>query len=140
MKTVPPNVELLALAEALATYMPHFVPLTTPATSTAFDGDLYDVDNDGTTIDLSTSFGIPAGVKAVTISISGRCPTVGKRFSIGPSATYGYALELLSQVSNAYIANSGVVPCDANGDVYFTTDAVHGAEWAIYMRIWGYWI
>ena len=117
-----------------------FVPLATPATSTAFDGDLYDVDNDGAVIDLSASFGIPAGVKAVSISVAGYCATVGKRFRIGPSSTYGDALEIHCQAANVWSDNSGVVPCDANGDVYFTTDAVHGAEFAVYMRIWGYWI
>ena len=136
MKDVTRRVERLEAEETPR----RFVPLITPATSTAFDGDLYDVDNDGTTIDLSASFGIPAGVKAIAVSISGTCLTAGRRFRIGPSATYGYALAIHSVVANQWIDNSGVVPCDANGDIYFTTDAVHGAEFGIYMRIWGYWI
>ena len=117
-----------------------FVPLTTPATSTAFDGDLYDVDNDGAIIDLSASFGIPAGVKAVVVSVAASCPTVGKAFRVGTSSTSYYTLEVHSQAANVWTDNNGVVPCDANGDIYFMTDAVDGAEFTVWMRIYGYWI
>lgn len=117
-----------------------FVPLTTPATSTAFDGDLYDVDNDGVTIDLSVVFGLPARVKAVNLGVSVQCPTVGRFWRVGPSAAYGHAFELHTQVANQWMSGLGACPCDANGDIYFTTSAIHGTEMVVYMRIWGYWI
>lgn len=117
-----------------------FIPLATPATSTAFDGDLYDVDNDEVTVDTSASFGIPAGVKAVLIGVSARCPTIGKAFRIGPSSLNFYAMELHSQVASGWIDAHGIAPCNADGDIYIQTDAEHGAEFEIWMEISGYWI
>ena len=137
MKTVPPNVELLALAEALATYMPRFIPLG--AYVTIINGTAYDVDNDGVVLDLS-SFGLPAGMKAVALSITGTCPTAAKWFRVGPDSTNNNHVELREPVANGWICVSGICGCDANGDSYVTTDAVHGAEFTIYARVTGYWI
>ena len=117
-----------------------FVPLTTPATSTAFDGDLYDVDNDEAVIDLSASFGLPAGIKAVSLGLWSTCATVGKEFSLRRAAGGLPAVAVYTQVANQQNFCAGIVPCDANGDIYFTTTAVHGAECAVYIRINGYWI
>ena len=133
--------ELLRRVERLeAVESGTFVPLTTPATSTSWDGDLYDVDNDDVTIDLSAAFGIPAGVKAIFAEIDGTCVTAGKLQGIGPNATYWYCLAERVQVSNLFNGQRGIVPCDANGDVYYHTDAVHGAEFSCHIRIWGYFI
>lgn len=139
MKTVPPNVELLTLAEALATYMPHFVPLTQNLTGTEFNGETYD-DTDNGIIDLSVTFGAPAGIKAIYVNMLISCPTVGKRVSLGPSSSYPSAMHALAQVSKAWVSQAGIVPCDSNGDVYFSTDAVAGSGARVYIRIWGYWI
>ena len=140
MKTVPANVELLALAEALAPLMPQFVPLAISATSTAFDGDLYDTDNDEAIIDLSASFGLPAGIKAVSVQLWGVCPTVSKTFTLQRDSEAIPSLMIYTQTANVFMFGSGVVPCDANGDIYFLTDAVHGAEMTVFIRINGYWI
>ena len=117
-----------------------FVPLTTPATSTDWDGDLYDVDNDEVTIDLSAAFGIPAEVKAVSLILYASCPTVGQYAALQTVTGINAAVEVRTQVANVLTANSGIVPCDANGDIFFRTNAVHGAEVTVYIRIFGYWI
>jgi hypothetical protein len=120
-----------------------FVPLNARATSNAWDGDLYDVDNDGTTIDLQAAapgFALPAGIRAVAVALTGRCATAGKYLTLGYDASNVGAVSVRSQVTNLWIDSSGIVPCDANGDIYFETDAVHGAEFAAFLRIYGYFI
>ena len=117
-----------------------FVPLATPATSTAWDGDAFD-SGDNATIDLSAVFGIPAGVKAVLIRYTFNCPEVGKIVRFGPSsATSTSAIEQYSQIASRYISQDGVVVCDANGDIYFSTTAVNGQEANVWLFIHGYWI
>lgn len=118
-----------------------YAPLTTPATSTNWDGDAKDSDNNGT-IDLSSVFSLPAGIKAVVVTLHAKnLSAAGKYCNLGPSSTYYYALSLLvHSTDNTYFAASQTVPCDANGDIYFWTDAAHGAECDVYIRIWGYYI
>jgi len=114
-----------------------FVPFR--ATSTSWDGDLkYDANNG--VIDLSAVFGLPAGIKAIEATLQVACATVGKTVTLGASSAYRYQLVQETQVANAYISNTGKVTCDANGDVYFWTDAVTAAKAAVYLVIYGYYI
>jgi hypothetical protein len=114
-----------------------FVPLV--AYVSILSGAAYDTDNDEVTLDLSVS-GIPAGVKAVSLQVTGICATAGKYVRFGPNATYPIAVELREPVANGWVSVGGICPCDANGDIYVTTDAAHGAEFTIYAKVTGYFI
>lgn len=116
-----------------------YVPLSTPLTSTSWDGDNKTSSNNGT-IDLSSVFGVPAGIKAVKLSVQLQCNTAGKYANFGINSTYNYMLGQIIQVANAKIVMQGDVNCDSNGDIYFATDAATGSEMSVYVRIWGYYI
>lgn len=110
--------------------------LTTPLTSTSWDGD-----NKGTgdraIIDLSAVFGVPAGVKAVLMTIQTQGNAASEYIRFGPNSTYNYALTCRTQVANVINIASGIVPCDANGDVYcYPSTTVE----SVYVWIWGYFL
>lgn len=119
---------------------PNLVRLNPPATSTSWDADAKDVDNNGI-IDLSTVFSLPAGIKGVFAKLSAKnTSAAGKYSSLGADSTNAYAL-VVTPLSTAdiYISNGpALVPCDANGDIYFKTDAAHGAENTVAIQIYGY--
>jgi hypothetical protein len=110
--------------------------LTTPLTSTSWDGDTKTTGNRGI-IDLSAVFGVPAGVKAIIayLQIKDSNPNVYGR--IGPSETYNYTLTVRTQVANIYSNDTGIVPCDSNGDIYFYNSEELDE---VFIQIWGYWL
>jgi len=104
-------------------------------TSAAWDGDAKVAANG--IIDLSAVFGLPAGVKAVAVNARLQDETVGNENRISKSSTNLYeGIAGLVSVTNVSMRYAGVVPCDSNGDIYFSqsgeTDQV-----AIYIT--GYW-
>jgi hypothetical protein len=107
--------------------------LTTPLTSTSWDGDSKTSANNGT-IDLSAVFGVPAGVTAVLVRLSARSTSVTDYGLLGPSSGQPNALVARTQVANIYIDTMGIVPCDGSGDMYFTAS---GTVLTI-IEIWGY--
>lgn len=109
------------------------VPLAAHLTSSSWDGD---AKNASTSIDLQSVFNAPAGIKAVMVRMVARDETAGVGFYVGTSASY-LAVGNYTQVANAYIAASGVSPCDANGDIYFW---LSGELDEVYIYIYGYWI
>jgi len=111
--------------------------LTTPLTSTSWDGDTKGT-GDRATVDLSAVFGVPAGVKAVLMSIQTTDDTAEQYIRFGPNSTYNFTLTCRTQVANQTANVSGIVPCDANGDVYCypSNDYILG----VYVWIWGYWL
>ena len=113
-----------------------FVPLTTPLTSTSWDGD-----NKGTgdraIVDLSTVFGVPAGVKAVLMSIQTTGDAANDYICFGPNSGNSFALTCRTTVASQIAHASGIVPCDANGDVYYYTQ---GTVEGVWVWIWGYWL
>jgi len=113
-----------------------FVPLTTPLTSIDWDGD-----NKGTgdraTVDLSAVFGVPAGVKAVLMSIQTTGDAANDYIRFGPNSGNSFALTCRTQVNNQITHANGIVPCDANGDIYCHTS---GTVESVYVWIWGYWL
>jgi len=121
-----------------------FVPLTTPLSSTAWDGDAYSTVATSTLIDLSAVFGVPAGVKAVLVSVAVRDSAAwgagGYGLNLGPSSTYYYANSTTCYGGNLYGRGYGPVPCDANGDLYYRCQASGAGTLDIDLRIWGYWI
>ena len=122
-----------------------FVPLTTPLTSTSWDGDAYST-TAKTKIDLSVVFGVPAGVKAVLVrmvardswSSSGYC-----QIGLSPNNTAdSVALQAYLQgvANDVYVTTSGIVPCDVNGDVYYQVTASGAGTLDVVIQIWGYWL
>ena len=114
-----------------------FIALTTPLTSTSWDGDKKGL-ADRAIVDLSAVFGVPASVKAVLMSIQTTDDTAAQYIRFGPDATNNFTLTCRTQVANQAANVSGVVPCDANGDVYCypSNDYILG----VYVWIWGYWL
>lgn len=116
------------------------VGLATPATSTSWDGDAKDSDNNGI-IDLSSVFGLPSGIKGVFVKFSVKnTSTAGKWAALGPSSSSRYSIvQTPRDTLDIWLSNGPVfVPCDANGDVYFSTNAAHGAENSVAIQIYGY--
>ena len=122
-----------------------FVALTTPKTSTSWDGDARSTTGK-TKIDLSEVFSIPAGVKAILVrlvardsgSSSGYC-----QFALSPNNTAGsVAIQAyLEGVANdVYVTANGVVPCDSGGDVYYQITASGTGTLDAFIEIWGWWL
>jgi hypothetical protein len=120
--------------------------LTTPLTSTDWDGDSFSTTYNKTLIDLSTVFGVPAGVKAILVrldvsdsgSSSGLC-----QIGLSPNNTpNSVALQvyLRGVLNGAYVSENGIVPCDANGDIYYQILASGTGTFSALMQIWGYWL
>jgi hypothetical protein len=42
--------------------------------------------------------------------------------------------------NDSYARAQGVIPCDANGDVYYQTAASGSGTLDVSLEIWGYWI
>ena len=118
--------------------------LTTPLTSTAWDGDAYSTTSK-TKIDLSSVFGVPAGVKAVLVKVALRDSASASglyyiQFS-GVSSGTGYSLTVPAiPVNDRYGYGQGIVPCNANGDIYYQLTASGTNTMDVYLEIWGYWL
>ena len=118
--------------------------LTTPLTSTAWDGDSFSTTSK-TLIDLSAVFGVPAGVKAVLVKVALRDSASASglyyiQFS-GVSSGTGYSLTVPAiPVNDRYGYGQGIVPCNANGDIYYNIVASGSGTMDIYLEIWGYWL
>lgn len=124
-----------------------FVPLTTPLTSTSFDGDSFSDVSTCTVIDLSTAFSAPAGIKAVSVRVQARdsasATTDDLHFSLCSStSTDSWAVSARpSKLTNDHWATaSGVVPCNADGDIYYICDASGSDTLDAIIVIFGYWI
>jgi hypothetical protein len=115
-----------------------FHPLETPATSTSWDGD--GKSDSAATVDLSSVFGLPAGIKAVAIRLQAdEVGTGDGSLSVGPSSSYPQAVKARS---NAGVEdnNSGICPCDSNGDIYVTVNAQETNSLECTIEIYGYWL
>lgn len=120
--------------------------LTTPLTSTAWDGDAYST-TAKTKIDLSSVFSAPAGIKAVVVQIisrdSGSAADNTIFFGISPNDTASsLAVMCTSRMlpNDTLVYETGICPCDSNGDIYYQIDASGSATMDCYIRIWGYWV
>jgi len=119
--------------------------LTTPLTSTNWDGDAKSAAGP-TKLDMSAVFtGYPnMAVKAVLLRVAARdsasIGTPGLYFSVGPSATYYYALQANPPGADVLSSNTGICPCDANGDIYYKINASGSGTCDCWLEVWGYWI
>ena len=110
--------------------------LTTPLTSTAWDGDTKST-ADRAIVDLSTVFSVPAGVKAVLISIQTQADAVNDYIRFGPNSGNNFTLTCRTAVAGQIAHASGIVPCDANGDIYCYPS---GTIENVYVWVWGYFL
>lgn len=113
----------------------HAVFLTTPLTSTSWDGDTKTT-ADRAIIDLSAVFGVPAGIKAVDIRIQINSAVAGDYIRFGPNSTYNYQVVCRQQVVGIISHSNGKVNCDSNGDIYCYPS---GTIANVFLEIWGYW-
>ena len=123
-----------------------FVPLTTPLTSTSWDGDSISTQATGVLIDLSATHGVPAGVKAVMVRCyirdSASATTNNLYFSLssGSTSTAQFAVRC-SGLPNDYLTDvSGIVPCNADGDIYYRCATSGTGTMDVWIVITGYWL
>lgn len=143
------NEEIVQIWEKLRTRVleaaaPKFYPLAAPLTSTSWDGDSFST-TAKTKIDLSAVFGAPAGVKAVLIWVGIRDSgsAGGDTYLVlGPtnSAGVGVSVGPSGRANDAWERAQLVVPCDANGDIYYQVAASGASTMDIFLQIDGYWL
>jgi hypothetical protein len=119
---------------------------TTPLTSTSWDGDARS-DTLKTKIDLSEVFGVPAGVKAVLVQLiardSGSATDQTVFFGVSPNNVNGSNILMAvprGLPNDTMVYATGVVPCDANGDIYYEVNASGTLTMDCWIRIWGWWL
>ena len=140
LKRVEREVERLRVKES-----GKFIALTTPLTSTAWDGDAFST-TAKTKIDLSEVFSIPAGVKAILVRLVARDSGSSSGYNyigLSPNNTDGsVAVQAYLQgvPNDVLITSSGICPCDANGDVYYQITASGTGTLDAWLEIWGYWL
>ena len=117
--------------------------LTTPLTSTAWDGDPYSTNATSIEIDLSTVFGVPEGVKAVLMRVVARdSATWGTntlRVQFGPTDASYYELPVYPAGGDVYAVNTGVLPC-SNGNIWYRITASGSGTMDVWIEIWGYYL
>ena len=121
-----------------------FTFLTSPLTSTSFDGDSFST-TAKTKIDLSAAFSAPAGIKAIDVTIkakdSGSAGAVCL-FALSPNdtaASYVLVCKPHDRANDTNEWSSDTVPCDASGDVYYQCIASGADTLDVTIEIWGYW-
>ncbi len=115
--------------------------LTTPLTSTSWDGDAHST-TAKTLIDLSAVFGVPAGVRAVLLFIwvrdSGSAST-DTYLILGPTSTNLVGMAVDPHTVNDRIKRGWlIVPCDANGDIYYQIGASGSGTFDVCIQVFGY--
>src|SRR5574340_1088389 len=143
---MPDNMSSLATQLQARTRGPRWHYLTTPLTSTSWDGETYST-TAKTLIDLSATFGVPAGVRAVYVRLFAKDTASAGASGVyialsGTSTVSLHALGLFCDraVNNALISVSGEVPCDANGDIYYQVGASGVNTMTVDLQIWGYYL
>ena len=136
--------EVVAIETAIGVNPAKWTFLAEPLTSTSWDGDAHSTEAK-TLIDLSAVFGVPAGVKAVmfagcyirdSASAANDCWLI-----LGPTNTnlVGNAVTCPS-VNDRPGRFNFIVPCDANGDIYYQCAASGVGTLDIFLQIWGYYL
>ena len=120
--------------------------LTSPLTAVAWTNAAYST-TAKTLIDLSTVFGVPVGVKAVAVRLEARdngsaaATAFNCWVGLSPNNTSGSLAQCLwlAGVPNDFIRESdAVIPCDANGDIYYQINATGAGTMDVWIEIWGY--
>ncbi len=117
---------------------------TTQMASTSWDGDSFST-TAKTLIDLSSVFGVPAGVNAVLVRTlvrdAGSVGNINVFLALSPNdiAISGPHWNRPAGLPNDYWSEAlGICPCDINGDIYYQIDASGTDTMDVYMEIWGY--
>ena len=122
---------------------PTIVWLTSPLTSTSWDGDAYST-TAKTVIDLSSVFSVPANVKAVMVRLfirdSGSAAAANNWMILSPNATAdeGMGVLIAGVANDEWRENSFWVTCDSNGDIYYQITASVASAMDVYLQIWAY--
>ena len=124
-------------------WFPTWHYLQVPLTSTSWDGDSYST-TAKTLIDLSAVFGVPAGVKAVLLFVWVRdsgSATNDTYLILGPTNSNLVGMAIDPHAVNDRIRRATIiVPCDANGDIYYQIGASGAGTFDVFIQIWGYYI
>jgi len=80
---------------------------------------------------------LPAGIKAVAVYLAYTAANNGDNGQLEKSSGNGTAVFAICPDAAEYGSGSGIVNCDANGDIYFTTNQ---ATNTVYLFIHGYFI
>ena len=97
-----------------------------------------------TLIDLSAVFGAPDGIKAILVKTTIRdSGSAGGdySFSLTPASGSGeiaFTSRCSGLPNDSYTTEAGIVPCDANGDVYYQIAASGTGTMDVTVQIWGY--
>ena len=126
------------------TSQPQFYPLTTLLTSTAWEGAARSTTSK-TLIDLSAVFGVPAGVKAVSViaAVRDSASATGEYYMcLSPVNTAGVGPKIACSglANDKFGYESFIVPCDSNGDIYYQIVASGTGTFDAYLQIQGYWL
>jgi len=121
-----------------------YVPLTTPLTSTSWNGDSYST-TAKTKIDLSSVFSAPAGIKAIEVYVALRdsgSDGAETWMILAPNdtANQGKYFACSGLSNDEYAREGNIVPCDANGDIYYQINASGSGTMDVWIEIWGYWV
>jgi hypothetical protein len=117
--------------------------LTTPLTSTSWDGDARSTTS-ATKIDTSAVFGVPDGVKALIVRVLARdsatFPNTSTYFQIGSSSSANNQIRLYPVGGDIMATVTGICNCDANGDIYYSLASSGTDTMDCWIYIWGYWL
>jgi hypothetical protein len=129
---------------SLAAMPPVFVPLTTPLTSTSWDGDAFSTTGK-TLIDLASTFtGVPDNIKAVLLRAdirdSGAAATDAWLVLSPNNTNYeGIALSCVP-ANDRWLRSTVPIPCNADGNIYYQCSATGAGTLDILLQVWGYWL
>lgn len=118
--------------------------LTTPLTSVAWDGDSYST-TAKTLIDMSAVFGVPANIKSVyikTVTRDSGSAAGDLALILGPTNAAGVGLfnRCSGKTNDALEEEAMIVPCDANGDIYYQIIASGAGNMDVWIQVWAYWL
>jgi len=123
---------------------PTWLTSTTRLVSGNWNGDSY-----GTTaktlIDLSAVFGAPANIKSVLMQVrirdSGSAAN-DRWILLAPDnvAGEGVSTRCSGLANDALSDHQVIVPCDANGDIYYQINASGVGAMDVWLQIWGYFL
>ena len=121
-----------------------FHALAAPLTSASWAGNSFSSVGTPTQIDLSAVFGLPVGITAVLlysdVNDSAALGTDGLYFTCGPSSSYYYSTLNAPIGGDVSSIKTEMVPCDANGDIWYRIGASGSNTMDIRLQIVGYWL
>ena len=123
---------------------PQFYPLTTALISTSWNGNSFSTTSK-TLIDLSSVFGVPAGVKAVYVQMAIRdsaSSTTDAWIVLGADNTAGKGINFGcgGLANDMWARPAAIVPCNTDGDIYYQINASGTSTFDVYLFICGYWL